>query len=820
MKRYVFSLLFLCAAVVAMAQYTVSGVLKDSLSSQPEAYATVRMMAANVVQPVAIGITDSTGFFSLKVAKAGHFQLVCSSIGRRPVTRSVTLGQQKQVDLGTLLMSDDANVLQTATVTATRPLVKAEVDKLSYSMAEDPDAQTNSLLEMLRKVPMVTVDGEDNIKVNGSSSFKVYVDGKPNQMMSANPSLIFKNYPASAIKKVEVITNPGARYDAEGVAGVLNIVTNVETSMSGYTLTPSLRVNDRMQMAMLFGMAQIGKLTLSVNYGVGQYQHHRSSWVAEREVFNDPVNHLLATDGNDRGRGTYQFGSLDGSYEFSKHDLISFTAGINGYAAHGDQHSDNMMDNLAGNRVYSYHHHQHQHQSLPGVNASVDWQHTFAEERMLTFSYRLNTSRMHSRYTNSYYDLTNLPYALSDLKYDTRNRTPEHTGQIDFTTPLGKNHKLSTGVKYIYRLNRSDNDQFRRIAETEDAFELDDIASLRYRQQGDIAAAYAEYNYRYKRFSAMAGTRYEYYHIHVSYPDGKRPDYKTDLSDLVPSMSLGYNLSDTRMLRLGYNMRIARPDVSMLSPYVTPSTIEAVSYGNPNMKSSKAHNMEIGFNTFSPKFSLNSTLTYSLSNNGITGYSFIDDAGRHVSTFDNFLHSKSLSLGTFLNWTIIKGTSVNLNGGVAYSDVKVHRMGDHNHGYNAYCWGGLTQQLPWRLKAELWMGGNTREVQLQGKGPSFLMYMLNLSRSFLKEDRLKVSVNAGNFLNRYRHFRNETMTAQFRQSSDNRIDFLRIGFGVSYRLGSLKAQVKKAARSIENNDVQSAPSGNSEQQGQGGGGQM
>ena len=110
------------------------------------------------------------------------------------------------------------------------------------------------------------------------------------------------------------------------------------------------------------------------------------------------------------------------------------------------------------------------------------------------------------------------------------------------------------------------------------------------------------------------------------------------------------------------------------------------------------------------------------------------------------------------------------------------------------------------------MGGHTRYVMLQGKSTSFLMYMLNLSRSFLKEDRLKVAVRAGNFFNRYRHFRTETITSQYHQLSDNRVDFLRLGIGISYRLGSLKAQVKKAARSIENDDVQSSGSSGEEQQ--------
>ena len=110
-------------------------------------------------------------------------------------------------------------------IVAVKPLIKAEADKTTYSIAEDPDSRTYTLLEMLRKVPLVTVDGEDNVKVNGQSSFKIYMNGRPSNMFSNNPKEVLRSIPASMIKKVEVITDPGARYDAEGVSGILNIVT-------------------------------------------------------------------------------------------------------------------------------------------------------------------------------------------------------------------------------------------------------------------------------------------------------------------------------------------------------------------------------------------------------------------------------------------------------------------------------------------------------------------------------------------------------------------------------------------------------------------
>ena len=811
MKKF-FTLLVVCLTTAtglyaqSSAAIGIAGILTDSITGQPEPYATVRIMQDGNTTPVAVGLTDAAGKFKLTPPKAGKYQLVCSSIGKRAITVPVTL-EKGVLQLGTLKMGADANVLGEVTVKALRPIVKSEVDKLTYSMEDDPEAQTSTTLEMLRKVPMVTVDGEDKIQIKGSSNFKIYVNGKPNQMMSSNPSEIFKSYPASVIKKIEVITNPGAKYDAEGTAGVLNIITKTETSVNGYTLTPQLNIDNRGIRGSLYGMTQIGKFTLSAYYGMGHFKQPESKSWSEREIFDEATNNLLRSDGTRKSRGNAQYGNLDGSYEFSKKDLLSFSAGIFGYSGPGNSDLDNVMHNKAGEDVYAYHQHYHNKFSNLGFNASSDYQHTFKENQTLTFSYRLNLSPGSSKATDIYSSMENVPFSLSDRYTDIQTHMNEHTGQLDFTTPLGKIHTISTGVKYIYRISKSDNEESSRLAGTENDFAYNDSASLRYRQRGDIAAGYAEYSLKLKSFSAKAGARYEYYHIHVTYPDGKRGDFKTDLGDLIPSISLGYNLTPSQMLRMSYNMRIQRPDIEALSPYVTRSTPETMSYGNPNLKSSKANNFDLGYNTFNTKFSLNATLTYSFSNNSLTSYSFIDDNNIQNTTSDNFLHSKALNLNIYMNWTVFKGTTFNLNSDGSYQDLKVKRTLDHNYGFQASCWGGVTQQLPLAVKASLWLGGNTRNIELQGKGSSFFFYSLNLSREFLKEKRLRLSLRAGNFIGRYHHFHSRTATDTFRSENDTRVDMLRLGFGISYRFGSLNASVKKAARSIENNDIQQSQSG-------------
>ena len=208
--------------------YTLKGVLLDSLTLEGEPYATIRIVKKS--QPdkaVKMAVTDMQGKFQEKInAVPGIHTITITSIGKSTVIKDFEVKvNEKIIDLGTLYTSEATNELGSVEIVAQKPLVKADIDKIEYNVQDDPDSKTNTVLEMLRKVPLVTVDGEDNIKVNGSSSFKIHVNGKPDNMMSDNPVDVLKSMPANTIKHIEVITNHGAKYDAEGVGGILNIVT-------------------------------------------------------------------------------------------------------------------------------------------------------------------------------------------------------------------------------------------------------------------------------------------------------------------------------------------------------------------------------------------------------------------------------------------------------------------------------------------------------------------------------------------------------------------------------------------------------------------
>lgn len=810
MKKIFLIAALLSSSIFATAQvaggYTIHGVVQDSLSQQKEPYATVRLFRKGEGKPLVVATTDASGKFTLHYTKPGTYILQTAIIGKLPTKKELVLDADKMVELGTILTQDAGQSLATAEVVAARPLVKSQIDRLVYSMSDDPDAQTNTMLEMLRKVPLVTVDGQDKITVNGKANFKVYVNGKPNKMMSDNPSVVLKSFPASVVKKVEVITDPGAKYDAEGTSGILNIVTATEATTTGYTVTPTLSWSNRGWGGNIFGMVQIGKLTLSAHGGVNGENSLRNTTESERELILDPVNHLLKTKGESYNHGTYGFGGLDASYDISKHDLLSVSSSIYAGRQKGHGLSSTFLTGNAGT-VYSYDNVNHRDSRYHGINTSVDYQHQFGKENQnLTVSYRFSSDLRNNKTLNVYDNLQSVPFALKDRRIDPDNKSQEHTAQIDFTSPLGENHTLSVGAKYIYRLNRSDNEEYSRLAGIATDFLPDVAQSLLYRHRTDISAGYTEYIYRLKRFSLRSGLRFESSHIRVTYPNGTRAAFSTRLNDWVPSLNLGYNLTDTQLLRLGYNLRIGRPDIYYLSPYVNHLSPEKISYGNPNLESETAHNFQLNYSLFSQKFSVNFSATYSTSYNGLTFYSFIKDGVEH-STSGNFLHSKQWSFDTYLNVNPWKSTAFTLNGNLKYSDLKSYRTSDHNYGFSGNFFAMLRQDLPWKLKFGLGVGANWNDISLQGQSSKFKYYFLDLSRSFLEEDRLTVTLNGFNIFNPRQTLKNTTQTTMFRSSESYVIHGLsRISLGISWRFGKLRAVVKKTARSIENSDVKTGSS--------------
>jgi len=822
----------LVAAQNAAPTFQIKGVLLDSLTQEGEPYATIKIVKkeapANALKML---VTDMKGKFQEKVPGTGNFVMTISSIGRNTIVKDFTVkAGEKLVDFGTLYITDASNELGQVEVVAQKPLVKADIDKIEYNVQDDPDSKSNSVLEMLRKVPLVTVDGEDNIKVNGSSSFKVYVNGKPNNMMSNNPTEVLKSMPANSIKHIEVITNPGPKYDAEGVGGILNIVT-VGSGLEGYTATFSGNVSNMGAGGGLFGTVKSGKLTVSARYNYNYNDRPRSYSGGNRRTVGDVTEGSsdLDYDGSSKGHGNFQSGSMEASYEIDTLRLVSMSFGLWG----GGNNSTSINNTLAtapgtSNELYRYVSDGRSKSSWYSIDGGVDYQRMFhVKDRMFTLSYKINTSPQTSDSYSTYNDMhaatdwEDFLKRLYDLNNDGSQNTTEHTFQADYTTPIGKIHTLEAGAKYILRDNSSEDDRYERQIGTTGDYVLDEEHSSHYKHQNDILAAYMGYGLRVKKISGRLGVRYEHTKQEVKYLLGRGDDFNKNFDDVVPSASIGYKLTDMSNLRFGYNMRIYRPGIWYLNPYLNDSNPTNISQGNSHLDSEKSHSFNLSYSNFTQKFNINLSARYSFTNNSIEQVTeqvkdteiegLQNPTGKEVlySTYQNIGKSRNASLSGYVNWNATSNTRIyaNLYGNYTYMEGA---NGLKNDGWNLFAYGGAQQSLPhdWRISLNIY--GQTPWIMLQGKGSSFFDYGLSVNKSFLNK-RLTLSAFASNFFKKYTSPTSSIEGVGFIQDSWNKYTRQRFGVSVSYRIGELKASVKKAARTISNDDVKSSG-------GEGGGG--
>ena len=812
MKHGILGLLIFFLASIPMgmhaqksqSSYSVKGVLVDSLSNEGEPYATIRIsLSESPTKPVRLAVTSDNGKFNEKLTSPGRYIISFSSVGKNTVQRDFTLSEQvKAVDLGRILMSEATEMLKGVEVVAQKPLVKAEMDKVTYSMEDDPDAKTNSTLEMLRKVPLVTVDGEDNIKVNGSSNFKVHVNGKPNSMMSNNPKEVLKSLPANSVKSIEVITDPGAKYDAEGIGGILNIITITGSSMQGYTVSLNAGVNNQGYNAGAYGTVQVGKLTVTGNYS---YNHNDSPGYQStntREDFTSDSYKYLSQEGSGKNKGNFNFGSMEGSYEIDTLNLVTFSMQMYGGKYKGWGSSQTRMLNSLHEHAYSYNTINRNENEWSSIGANFDYQRSFKKKgEYLTFSYRYNGSPDNSEAYTEYEDIRDYPYDLRNQHFDNDARTDEHTFQLDYTNPISDMHNIDFGAKYIMRNNKSESQYFK---EYNGEYQVDKDLTDNFKQTQNILAAYGDYKLKWKKMGAKVGVRYEHTFMDVEYDKMPEKNFNAGFDDIVPSMMFSYQLGQTKTLRATYNMRISRPGIWYLNPFRNTSNPTSISYGNPDLETEKSHSLGLAFSSFSAKFNVNANFNYMFVNNGIQNYSFMNN-GVMESTYGNIGHTQQTSLSLWMNWNPGSKTRLSINASGSYVDLKSDEpfLRQSNSGFNGNLFLNAQQTLPWDLRFSLYGGGSTPYISLQGKGSSYSYYGFSLSRSFLKEKRLSVSINTSNLFHKYLTFKNETVTDTFRSWSESKQQQRSYGLNISWRFGELKTQVKRTARSITNDDVKS-----------------
>ena len=809
MKKIIFTFAAICLmAVESIAQTTVKGMLMDQTLGESEPYATVRIFSAKKKdKPVAMFLTNENGQFQQEVKGNGAYSIVFSSVGKEDLSKDIELGKATTLDLGTIYMKESETMLKGVEVVAQKPLVKMDVDKMSYNVAEDEDSKSNTVLDMLRKVPMVTVDGQDNITVNGSSSFKVYVDGMPNVMFSSNPSMVFKSMPASAVKSIEVMTNPGAKYDAEGAAGVLNIVMNkadvngqtAAQSMNGINGTVRASAGTKQMGGSAFVSGQQGKLSFSAN--VMTSYNKPGNTTTEMEQIQDNGSSQILTSENDV-KTPFTMGTLTLGYQLDPMSSLNLTASINSMNIKSNGTTYTTMGGGAYGNGFDYTSTTNLKDSRTSFSGSIDYQRFFNKEhtQSLAFTYQLNYSPATTEMTNSF-DNTSALIDLTSRFSDNKDKTTNHIFQLDYTMPLAQGQSLNLGGKLQLHDATSDSKYYLKGV-------YDPRSSSEYEYKNSILAGYGEYVGNWNKFGLKAGLRYEYTWQDVEFHLGNGDNFSTNYGSLVPTASMQYNLGMGSNLGLTYNMRISRPGISYLNPYVDKSNPIVLLYGNPDLDVEKAHNVSLVYNTFTSKLMVNLNLHHNFVDNAISQYSFYDDNNLLNTTYGNVVKSHQTGINCYVNYLLTKGTRLFFNGSLNYIDLRSDVLNESNNGWTANIMAGIQQTLPWDLKLSAFAITSTKSYTLQGWNGGFNLVTASISKSLLN-NKLNLSLSGQLGLNKGGNISIETCTRgkDFTSYNNIKVPIYGVTFTVSYTFGNTKMAAKQHKSRVQNDFIEQQSQG-------------
>ncbi len=814
---------FLAFIAVSVAQsqsqgdFIVKGQVVDSLSLETVPYATLSIASAsNPQKSLQLLACDIDGNFEASLKSAGQYILSMQSIGKKPATKTFTLTSRNPVlNLGMLYMMDDTQQLGEVTVTAQKPLVKVEIDKLTYSLQDDPESQTNNTLDMLRKVPMITVDGNDEIQLKGSTDFKIYVNGKPSNMLNNNPADVLKSMPASSIKDIEVITDPGSKYDAEGVGGIINIITT-KNAFEGYTGTVRANASTLGRFGGgAYVSAKFGNFGITANYN---YNYENGPWsdsFSTREDFATESRgaSFLNQTGRSKRQGPFQFGYLEGSYEIDTYNLITVGANLfRGKATSKTEYGVDMFNVVDGGLTPYYYYDRHSRSTsvFGSTDINVDYQHsTDKKDELLTVSYRFSQTPDDNE---SYTELLNVvDYYLAD-DYPQWNindaATNEHTVQIDYTTPTWENQTLELGAKYIFRGSNSET-QEQHFLDSLQTWETVYDANSDFNHNQHIYSAYVGYALRFGKLGFKAGVRGEGTSLNVKYAYAPEMNFSTNYFNVVPNGTLSYQISEAQQIRLGYNMRIRRPGIRYLNPYVNDTDPLNISYGNPNLDPEKSHNIHFNYSFFNRKFNMNLSANYRFNNSSIEEYTWVNEQGVSETTYGNIGKTKNIGLFLYASYTPVQLLRIFMNGGVNYEDLSSEQTGMANDGFSGRVFGGFQFSFPKDFRVDLNGGYFSPRINLQGSRTAMYSTGITVNKSFFNK-KLTVSLSCNNPFWKTIEMGSVTEDSTFRMETKTNTRTRDFRFTLTYRFGSLKNAIKRVTRGIQNDD--SMDNGNNELQ--------
>lgn len=782
------------------ANITVKGVVIDSAANKPLDFVTVALQNSATKTPVKSALSKADGSFEFVVPAGKTYQVVLAFIGYNNKLVPVN-GDGPVINLGNILFSSSSKQLAEVNVTAVKPVMRQEVDRIAYDVQAAPDSKAVTALDMMRKVPLLSVDADDAIKLKGSGSYKILVNGRESALMAKNPSDVLKAMPATNIERIEVITTPPAKYDAEGLAGIINIITKTNADQ-GYNIGVNARYNTVWGTGFnLNGTVKQGKFGYAGYAGYGTQPNNTNPFDNKQNRFAD--NSVLFQNGLNTFNGHYFYNENELSFEVDTLNLISASFEIYRDAGDASANQLSQLSNSANTVTQQYRQFTNTGQTNMGIDAAFNYQLGFkkSKEQLLTLSYKFSYSPGKRLSDIAFGDLIG-PFQ-QDFTQSNREGAREHTVQLDYVQPF-KKVNIEGGAKAILRNNFSE--FYVDTLGSDDIYTRNQSQSNVFDYQQDVYSVYNSYQLKMDKWSAKGGLRLEYTGIDATFAAGQ--PFNTNYKNLIPSVSIQRKFKSSS-LNAGYTQRIRRPGIYQLNPFTDNNNRLFTSTGNPNLKPELSNSFELTYSNFS-KGSINIGLSYAFSNSAIQSVTSYRDTVMEgvtqkitATTYQNIGSNKTLGLNVNSNLDLTKKLSISLNGQVS----RIWLSGYYNDKLynNAGIMGNAFANVSYKFgdsgyKAGLNAGFFSGNVTLQGSSRYFMFNSYVVTKEFMNKNA-SISLVANNPYGKYWSRTSTTNTPDFSQVSNYNQFYRHFAIRVNYKFGKLNGEIKKNQRGINNDDT-------------------
>lgn len=777
------------------AQYTITGTLRDSTTAKLVAYATINVLdTAN--KPVTATYSLETGIFKALIGQPGAYTLDISLMGYKTKQVGVVIAEnQLLTQLGNITVLPGAEDLQGVTITGRKRLVDQKPGMLVYNAENDISNKGGTAADILRKAPVLNVDAQGNVTMRGSGNLKILVNGKYSGQMARSAADALNMMPAAMIKSVEIITTPSAKYDAEGAAGVINIITKKGKSDRSGTLELGLGnleqvINPRLSLS---------KEKWNINFAGHLHRlRTKSAQSLDRTVYSSTRLQQSVEKDN-----AAPHGSADLAIDYTLNETSELSLGINAWVGKwpDGSHTGSTVSDPNGVITEQYRQQISQSDSYLGMDINLGYNKRFSKPgQQLSLLVQSSPSRDLSKYDAAQ------TTASKELLYrelnnsTTRNR--EWTFQADYVHPLDKKGtlQLESGAKFIFR-----NVGNRYEVAASDPADVDNMVgqpgrSDHFKYSQDVLAGYTMLKASLSgNWYVEAGARVE-----ATYIDGHflhtATTFSNEFVNFVPTATLTKKIDESNTLNLSYTKRLTRPYIWDLNPNANASDPKNIESGNPALKPEMAHQAELSYGLNANQvFFLNTALFWKQTDNSIVEFTETDAEGISYTSKQNLASNKQLGMNLSVTAALSGKWTVNGNVNVNYTDFNSNALAIFRSGWRTDVNINTSYKLPADYAIQAFGEYNSRAVTLLGSLGSLYYYSFAGKKEF-KQARMSLTLAAVNPFAAYVSQKDVKERPAFLSVLDKSYYNRSFKLTLSWEFGGMQQQ-QKEKKKIENDDI-------------------